>query len=55
MLHNGQERWLKAANDELDLLITNETWSLVDPLPNRNILKGKWVFKYKRGPLGEVV
>lgn len=55
MRHNGREQWLKAANDEMDSLITNTTWSLVDPPLNRNILKGRWVFKYKRGPLGEVV
>jgi hypothetical protein len=54
MLHNDRERWLQAANDEMDSLITNKTWSLVDPPPNRNILKGKWVFKYQRGPPGEV-
>ena len=55
MLHNGQERWLQAANDEMDSLISNNTWTLVDPPLNRSILKGKWVFKYKRGPLGEVI
>jgi hypothetical protein len=55
MLHNGYERWLKAANDEMDSLISNKTWSLVDPPSNQSILKGKWVFKYKNGPLGEIV
>src|SRR5436189_2878146 len=39
----------------MDSLISNNTWTLVDPPQNRSILKGKWVFKYKRGPLGEVI
>ena len=53
--HNSRERWLQAADEEMDSLISNNTWSLVDPPPNRKVLKGKWVFKYKRGPSGEVV
>jgi transposase InsO family protein len=55
MSHNGREKWLQAANDEMDSLISNGTWSLVDPPANRNVLKGRWVFKYKRGPSGDVV
>jgi hypothetical protein len=53
--HNSREKWLQAANDEMDSLVSNNTWTLVDPPPNRKVLKGKWVFKYKRGPLGEVI
>lgn len=55
MSHNGRERWLQAANDEMDLLVSNGTWSLIDPPASRNVLKGRWVFKYKRGPSGDVV
>lgn len=55
MTHNSREKWLQAANDEMESLISNGTWSLVDPPVNQNVLRGKWVFKYKRGPLGEVI
>jgi len=55
MSHNGRAKWLQAANDEMDSLVSNGTWTLVDPPVNRNVLKGRWVFKYKRGPSGEVI
>jgi transposase InsO family protein len=55
MSHNGREKWFQAANDEMDSLISNSIWSLVDPPANRNVLKGRWVFKYKRGPSGDVI
>lgn len=39
--------WRKAAQEEYDSLIRNETWSLV-PLPsNRKAIKSRWVFKVK--------
>jgi hypothetical protein len=39
----------------MDSLISNGTWSLIDPPANRSVLKGRWVFKYKRGPSGDVL
>jgi hypothetical protein len=55
MSHNGKEKWLTAANDEMVSLTSNDTWSLVQPPPNQHVLKGKWVFKYKRGAMGEIL
>jgi hypothetical protein len=55
MSHNGQEKWLQAATDKMDSLISNNTWTLVDPPRNRKVLKGRWVFRYKRGPSGQVI
>ena len=55
MTHNFQEMWLQVANDEIASLIESSTWTLVHPPPNRTVLKGKWVFKYKRDATGRVV
>ncbi|OKO89937.1 Retrovirus-related Pol polyprotein from transposon TNT 1-94, partial [Penicillium subrubescens] len=41
--------------DEVNSLNQNKTWELVDPPKDRRILSGKWVFKLKRGPHGEVI
>jgi hypothetical protein len=42
-----KDKWLKAMNIELDELIKQRTWDLVDLPPNRSITKGRWVFKIK--------
>lgn len=47
-------QWLDAAKDEFNSLIENKTWTMVDR-PTQRVLKGKWVFKYKRNALGKVV
>ena len=40
--------------EEVDSLVANRTWTLVDLPSNTYALGGKWVFKIKRGPQGEV-
>jgi hypothetical protein len=47
--------WENAMIDEVNSLKQNKTWELVDPPRDRRVLSGKWVFKVKRGPHGEVV
>lgn len=47
--------WEKAMLEEFSSLKQNKTWELVDPPGDRRILSGKWVFKLKRGPHGEVI
>lgn len=47
--------WENAMTNEVNSLKQNKTWKLVDPPKDRRILSGKWVFKIKRGPYGEVV
>ena len=50
-------RWAQAMMDEWQSLIDNETWDLVDSstVPNdHSVLKGKWVFKVKRGRDGKI-
>ena len=47
--------WEKAINDELDSLIGNKTWRLVEKTKNMIILKSRWVFKIKIGPNGQKI
>ncbi len=40
--------------EEIDSLITNNTWILTQLLWGRTAIDGKWVYKVKRGPQGEI-
>ena len=40
--------------DEVKALQDNETWNLVRPPTDRNVIPGKWVYKVKLGPSGQV-
>jgi hypothetical protein len=39
--------WTTAMNEELATLSANNTWDLVPPQPNMNIVGNKWVYKAK--------
>ena len=39
--------WNEAINDEMDLIMSNKTWKLVDLLPGSKPIGCKWVFKKK--------
>ncbi|KAM1278521.1 hypothetical protein TB2_030330 [Malus domestica] len=46
--HSDNDKWMKAMESEMDSLLKNDTYELVE-LPNgRKALKNKWVFKLKR-------
>ena len=47
--------WQIAMREEVDSLITNGTWILVNLPSNARALGGRWVYKLKRGPAGEIV
>jgi hypothetical protein len=47
--------WERSMLEEVDSLKQNKTWELVDPPTDQRVLSGKWVFKLKRGPHGEVI
>ena len=53
------EAWLQAAQVEYEYcyeaLIANNTWTEVEAPPGVPILRGKWVFKAKLGPRGEII
>jgi len=48
-------KWLKAMTLENKSLNDNKTWTLVPRPKNRRVLRGKWVYKLKRGPTGEIL
>jgi hypothetical protein len=49
-------QWLKAMREELDSLLKNHTWDIVDSTPDgRKPLDGRWVYKLKRNADGVIV
>ena len=48
------DQWYRAMNDEVKTLQDNETWDLVRPPTDRDVILGKWVYKVKLGPSGQV-
>ena len=48
------DQWHRAMKDEVKALQDNETWNLVRPPTNRDVIPGKWVYKVKLGPSGQV-
>ncbi|KAM1977685.1 hypothetical protein ACFX16_014458 [Malus domestica] len=46
--HNDSDRWIKAMESEMDSLLKNDTYELVELPKGRKALKNKWVFKFKR-------
>ena len=48
------DQWYRAMNDEVKALQDNETWDLVRPPTDRDVIPGKWVYKVKLGPSGQV-
>lgn len=47
LTHSG---WLKAMNEEIDALKPNQTWDLVSPSSNTNIVDCKWIYEAKLKP-----
>ena len=47
-------QWELSMQEEVDFLVTNDTWTLVDLPSNAYTLGGKWVYKIKRGSQGEI-
>ena len=48
------DQWHRAMKDEVKALQDNETWNLVRPPTDRDVIPGKWVYKVKLGPSGQV-
>ena len=48
------KHWMEAMEKEINDLAAQNTWKLVDLPPNRQALKGRWVFKTKIGANGEI-
>ena len=50
--HNAQ--WKKATDSEFNALMENDTWQLVPPPENKNMVGSRWVSKVKRNADGSV-
>jgi hypothetical protein len=46
--------WLENLTEEYRALLGNDTWDLVPPPWNANIISGKWVFHLKLKPDGSL-
>ena len=51
---NDWDQWHRATKDEVRALLENETWNLVRPPTDRDVITGKWAYKMKLGPSGQV-
>ena len=51
---DGWDQWYRAMNDEVKALQDNDTWDLVRPPTDRDVIPGKWVYKVKLGHGGQV-
>jgi hypothetical protein len=49
------ENWLKGMTAEMDSIKENGVYTLAKLPPDRKALRGKWVFKLKRGANGEIL
>ena len=54
LLSPGGVFWKKAMNDEMDSLISNKTWKLVDLPPGCKTIGCKWVLRKKLKPDGTI-
>ncbi|XP_019174281.1 PREDICTED: uncharacterized protein LOC109169847 [Ipomoea nil] len=50
----GHPQWRDAMDQEFNALLHNDTWRLVPPKPDMNIIGCKWVFRTKRTADGSV-
>ena len=48
------DQWLRAMKDEVKANQDKETCNLVRPPTDRDFIPGKWVYKVKLGPSGQV-
>ena len=46
--------WREAVNDEMDSIISNQTWILVDLPPGSKLISNKWVFRRKYNTDGSI-
>ena len=47
--------WLEAMKSEMDSMLSNKVWTLVDPPKGTVLVDCKWIYKRKLGPNGEVM
>ena len=48
------DKWIQAAQEEIQVLLLNGTWSVEELPPGRKTVGNRWVFKLKRKPDGSI-
>ena len=48
------DEWMKAMNNEMKFMRTNQVWDLVDLSSGRKAIGNKWVLKIKRKADGSI-
>ena len=48
------DEWMKAMNNEMKFMRTNQVWDLVDLSSGRKAIENKWVLKIKRKEDGSI-
>ena len=51
---NDWDQWKRAKKEEVKALQDHETWNLVRPPTDRDVITGKWVYGMNLGPSGQV-
>jgi hypothetical protein len=51
----GSKEWEESMTDEIDSLVKNSTWELVDRLKDRDAPSERWVYRHKQGAKNEVI
>lgn len=49
-----KHHWKKAVQDEIDSLLENRTWDLVELPSGKRVIDNKWIFKIKRDENGDI-
>jgi hypothetical protein len=49
-----QDGWRDAINSEVDSILRNQTWKIVDQSNGKTPITAKWIFKIKKGSSGKV-
>ena len=51
----NKQEWINVMNNEIEELESQNTWLITNLPLNRNILRGKWVYKIKRDNNGNII
>lgn len=49
-----KEKWIQAMKEEVDSLLSLQTWTMVPRPKDRKVIKSKWTFKLKYDPDGRI-
>ena len=45
------KRWQDAVKKEVDSILSNNTWKIVNRPKNKLVITAKWIFRTKKGPM----